>query len=579
MHLNKYLVWILLSLGVIAHLPLVIAQLSFMWGSETFQYFPFAIVAAGAVLYVRWGELSKILFIPSNTENDLVSLRPNGYVLAIALTLNLIILALAIISSFSWLGWINLILFLVIFVYCVYGWSGLKILFPAALVLLAIRPVPEFLELSLTISMQRFASQISGLLLDAIGILHYRQGVVLVLPEQSFMAEEACSGIRSLFSSITAILVWGLMNRYHWLRNIFNILQTLFWVVIFNAIRITVVVWVEDSTDFSVATGWQHDVLGLVIFFLIFATTLSTNQLLGVFLRLPEDLNDEPDFAQSTTIATPSGFKPIIDQLNWYGAPAAGIVWCCLFGLLALVSLRLTYMAMSYQYDSIATERELVEPISEFLPEQISEWRTVSFKHEHRSENHNMGSDSYIWTLVNRNNKSVLLSVDGVFDDYHELAVCYSNLGWDVSMHQTYGKGGEKSERPAADMLNVQDIQDLEIGALNLTKLDLTKLTGESGQVLFTAVDRNGKTVVPPPAKTSDILMLLQEKAIGTFRALMGKQSYAGSREAFLVPPVSTIQMVYQPNSAVTEEDAAEIRSLFLKVREILRASPRFSRL
>jgi exosortase len=571
MHLNKYLIWILLSLGVIAHLPLVIAQLSFMWGSETFQYFPFAIVAAGAVLYVRWEELSQKLFKPSNAESDLASFRPNGFVLAIAMILNVSILALAIISSFSWLGWISFILFLVNFVYGVYGWSGLKILFPAALVLLAIRPVPEFLELSLTISMQRFASQISGLLLDAIGILHYRQGVVLVLPEQSFMAEEACSGIRSLFSSITAILVWGLMNRYHWLRNIFNILQTLFWVVIFNAIRITVVVWVEDRTDFSVATGWQHDVLGLVIFFLIFATTLSTNQLLGVFLRLPEDADDEPDFAQTST---PSGFKSIIDQLNWYGSPAVGIVWCCLFGLLALVSLRLTYLTISFEYDSIANERELVEPVKEFLPEQISEWRTVSFKHEHRSENHTMGSDSYIWTLVNKNNKSVLLSVDGVFNDYHELATCYANLGWDVSTDQTYGKGGEESGIAAADIL---DVKDLENSELNLTKLDLMKHTGESGQVLFTAVDRNGKTVVPPPAKTSDILMLLQEKAIGTFRALMGKQSYAGSREAFFLPPVSTIQMVYQPNSAVTEEDAAEIRSLFLKVREILRSSPRFA--
>jgi exosortase len=110
--------------------------------------------------------------------------------------------------------------------------------------LLVIRPVPGSLEQLLTINMQKVASTLAGNILNIMGVLHYKQGVVLKLVGQSFMAEEACSGVRSLFSSITAIVFLGLMNRYHWSRHLFNVMQTIMWVVVLNAFRIAVVVYV-----------------------------------------------------------------------------------------------------------------------------------------------------------------------------------------------------------------------------------------------------------------------------------------------------------------------------------------------
>jgi exosortase/archaeosortase family protein len=379
------------------------------------------------------------------------------------------------------------------------------------------------------------------------------------------MAEEACSGIRSLFSSITAILFWGLMNRYHWFRNVLNVIQTMFWVIIFNSIRIMVVVWVEENTRFSVASGWRHDLLGLLVFFFIFGTTLSMNQLIGVFAPLPKDYDDDLD---EVSVATNATTKPVIgaawtESLRWNGSTRSAVFWCGVFGILSIASLRLSYLDVRYQYDGKATERALVKPEMGFLPSRVNEWQTVSFDHEQRGDGHNMGADSYIWKLVSDNGKVVLVSIDGVFDDYHELANCYDNLGWNVAREVFYGKDSEQA-------------YDSEAVPLKLTRLNLTKQTGESGLVLFTAVDRNGGVVVPTPSKATDMVNLLNEKAVGTFRALVGKQSYSGSREAFFQPPVSTIQMIYQPNRAVTEEDATEVRSLFLQVREILRKSPRF---
>jgi exosortase/archaeosortase family protein len=381
------------------------------------------------------------------------------------------------------------------------------------------------------------------------------------------MAEEACSGIRSLFSSITAILFWGLMNRYHWLRNILNVLLTIFWVIIYNALRITLVVWVEHSTGFSIASGWKHDVLGLIIFVLIFATTLSTDQLLGVFFPIRDPNNEDEDDSRSVSVKAQTASNGDVAKnmwLHWNAPLRPGVMWCCVFGFLAVASLRLSYLSYTYEYRGSAIERTLVEPVREFLPEQIGDWRTVTFEHQQRSSNHDMGADSYLWKLVNNNDKSVIISIDGVFDDYHELAVCYTSLAWSVSPERFYGKG-ERQETTSG------------VESLNLTRLNLSKLTGETGMVLFTAVDRNGNVVVPPPARTTDMLLLLKENTISAGRALVGMQAYAGLREAPFLPPVSTIQMVYQPNTGVTEEDAEEVRSLFLKVREILRTSPRFA--
>jgi exosortase len=567
MHLNKYLVWILLSLGVIAHLPLILKHFRIMWSGEAYQYFPVAIGAAIVLLYMRRGELQRIAFKNPEDGSDSGDPPPNVWVLSVALSLNAMVFTLAVVTTFSWLAWVSLILFLPTLVYSTYGWSGMKAVMPVALVLLVIRPIPGSLEQSVVVGMQRIASRFSGLLLDAIGIVHYRQGVVLVLPEQSFMAEEACSGIRSLFSSITAILVWGLMNRYHWLRNILNILQTIFWVIVYNALRITLVVWVEHSTDLSIASGWKHDLLGLFIFILIFATTLSTDQLLGVLFPLAGVTDDEEEETERTTSQGFAASVPGVSKSNWlhWNAPVKpGIVWICIFAVLTIASLRLSYLEYVYEYNGVSIEQTLVAPSQDFLPEQIDGWRTVSFKHEQRSMNHEMGADSYLWTLVNKNEKGVIVSIDGVFDDYHELSVCYTSLAWMVSPERFYRKSGEPETGVIAE-------------PENFTRLNLSKLTGESGLVLFTAVDRNGNVVVPPPARTTDMLLLLKENALSTFRALFGMQAYSGLRDAPFLPPVSTIQMVYQPNSAVTEEDAAEIRSLFLKVREILRASPRFA--
>ena len=103
---------------------------------------------------------------------------------------------------------------------------------------------------------------------------------MLITEKKQFFAEEACSGVRSLFSSTAAISVLGVYLSYPWWRLIFNLIQTTIWVLVGNALRIATVVYVADSWTDSIASGPAHELLRLGVFLFIFVLALSTDRTL-----------------------------------------------------------------------------------------------------------------------------------------------------------------------------------------------------------------------------------------------------------------------------------------------------------
>jgi exosortase len=546
------MIWILLAVGVLAHSTLLWKHLHWMWNAEHFQYFPIAFIASGFLFYSKRGELFDGIVARRSISDEKVvtTTNPNSAVLSIVLGVNSLLLLTAILGDLPLVGWLSLLLFLMTMIYATYNWVGVRTVLPVLIVLLIIRPLPGTAEQSITIWMQRLASNISSRLLDMLGIIHYRQGVVLVLAEQSFMAEEACSGIRSLFSSITAIVFWGATHRYHWFRHLINVLQTILWVVVFNALRIVLVVWIEDQTDYSIANGLAHYGVGLLVFICIFGMVLSTDQLLASIVTprnefAPELLENKP--------AIPN--IPWLDWLQWKSSRSSGFVWMGVFAALSLVAIRL----QSVQYfvnsrESFAFLNEIAMPVSDAsdVPSEIKQWKVVDFEHAVRPEQNQFGAESYVWTLSDGERK-VVLSVDGIFNEYHDLWICYTNIGWRVEQVREY------------------ELADSVPKGLNdLTILRMSKNTGETGVVLFTAVDRTGKIVAPQN------LLSLPQRIENSVKTIFGLHSKSALNALNFSPPVSTIQLGLQPNKSITDADEREMRELFLVVREMLRQSPRF---
>jgi exosortase/archaeosortase family protein len=370
------------------------------------------------------------------------------------------------------------------------------------------------------------------------------------LANQSFLTEEACSGIRSLFSSIAAITFLGFMNRYHWFRHMVNIGQTIVWVIVLNAFRIAAVIYVEDQTDLSIASGLPHELFGYLVFFAIFGLVLSTDRLFAAVV-LPA-VHDSPE----NVPGMPSYWT---ESLNWPGGLVDGIAFASAFVLVAFLSIRM--MTRVPDYKPMFGESL---PIAErdFIPSELSGWRTVDFIHEKRTEHDLQGSESFIWEL-RKNDKTILLSLDGSFNDFHDLEWCYSALGW-----------GCKSNRLYTSIVDRAQGKTMPEG--EFTHIALKKNTGETGHVLFSAVDRNGIIVAPPPGIDQEAWRFISQSLWNAGRYAFGLKGLDDLRASTFEGPVSTVQLVYQPRDPIEEEELDELKKLFLLARESLRKTSRF---
>jgi len=340
-----------------------------------------------------------------------------------------------------------------------------------------------------------------------------------------------------------------------------NILQTIFWVIILNALRIAVVIMVEEWTDFSIATGLAHDVAGLVAFFVIFGFVLSTNCLLISMFPGPEKEEEIETYIDSNSkqpeIAAPTVPRPSIvyEPARWqktcwtYGS--------ILFAFVAVVSIR----PRLYTIES-ARLTSMQEPERGQFPNELMGWTVTDFEHIRRGENDIQGGESFVWTLT-KDSRTVRLSIDGSFDDFHDLQVCYIATGWLVKQTRSYG-------------WNVAPRGSEEETSNEYCSLDVWRKTGEKGHVYFGAVDRTGGTVLPPTAIPRSISTFVSRASQRVGWAFSLRPKYQG-RDGFEVP-ISTIQIIYMPNADMSEAELLEVKELYLQARTILRQIPRFRR-
>ena len=94
---------------------------------------------------------------------------------------------------------------------------------------------------------QKLATSFAGSVLDLAKIFHFYKGNVIGLVSTDFLENEQCSGIRLLATALLVSLTLGFLGSYSWFRMIYLTLVTLFWVVVWNALRLAYCVWMQDG--------------------------------------------------------------------------------------------------------------------------------------------------------------------------------------------------------------------------------------------------------------------------------------------------------------------------------------------
>jgi len=534
---------ILFAAAVLGHLPIGYEYYRRMWSVGHYQFFPLLMIAAGWMIVTRLVEIQ-----PKSPKTRL------SYRLLLA-DLALLALAALMFSPFIWI--LSVILLIVIYVYDRWGWQGVRYTLPAWLLLFFIVPLPSNLDLKLVNKLQFLSSQLASYILDAFGQVHFREGVILITEKKQFFTEEACSGIRSLFSSVSAMAIVGVMMRYSWQRHLFNLIQTVLWVVIGNAVRIALVVYLTDNVNESFASGTTHELLGLANFVFVFLFALSTDRGVNAWYASVPDVTQaalesdevEEPVIDGVVVTRPTAFEHTVNRpAAWQWSLVVGFV------LIGLFSTRLLYAKSiidNFRFDETA----LATSYETDLPKRIGGWRLVNYEHHERDDTRLLAPESYVWTFVKDDNRRAIVSLDSPYLDFHNLHDCYEGYGWNIDYENRY-----------LDLDN--DLRE----ATNLTELKMEK-SGEHGLVMFTAFDRDGILVRPTfdlnydPTRGMEIVRHVRM----AFGLLNQENDPKFSKQTL---PISQVQLLHISNREIL--DTTDVQQLFIEVRARLQASSRF---
>ncbi len=550
---------VLLFAAIAAHVPIGFEYSLRMWKADHYQFFPLVLLVVAYLFYVKHD------YIAAAKERGEAVLSMGLFLFTLATV------TIATLLNSSFVGAVSMLLLAGTTVYWAHGRSGFTRALPLLSILIFVIPLPGRLDERLIFGLQVLSSRLASWMLDGIGQVHFREGVILITEQKQFLTEEACSGVRSLFSSLAAIAIYGLINRYSPTRHLFNVLQTIFWVVVGNALRVAIAVFVTDNYSDVVAEGAGHQLLGIVIFWFILLMAISVDHLVkSIFPASPD-----PELAYADTAAAKGDHR----SPSWLSQPLQSFAWAAAlsvaFALIFLIGARMIMVRQSRGLGNtvVAAER-LPFPKLTDLPETIGEWTRIDFQHESRGEHNLQAEDSFIWTYQ-RGDLEARLSIDCPWDNWHDLSICYTGLGWNARNTFNYGlnSGLENDVEDVGDE-DKRDNAPNGSETTGYTRSDLVKATGESGVVFFSSIDRNGNEITPMFSSSYLSFGSAANQMADNISMALGMSS--DTSQSGIALPASTLQVLCIPPRGFRDGEVEQLKVFFLESRQLLLKTPRY---
>ena len=480
---KEHLFWVAL---VCAYLPLVLMHFHSLWQRTHYQFFPFLLVAVAFLLWRRWPKWEESEFIPaSRTAKRL-------------LVFSMLLLTAAVILFSPYLGFIAALL-MVGGVLAHFAGRGFRTeLFSSWILLWLLVPPPFRGDDRLITWLQSFTSEGASIVLDRLGVLHLLAGNVIDLPGRSLFVEEACSGIQSLFALMSCAAILVVFSRRRAIPAVLLVASTVFWAGLFNIVRITTVVYALARWDIDLSSGWQHELLGVVVFILAMLMLFSTDRFLWVLgawnrpvwsfviqvlKRMRKQRSGDEDayqdeYSRSQASSDTGNGNQMLSEFSWRLFVVVGICVC-------LFVLQIAILVASRSSTTRISQITAQLKESTFPAEQQG-WELINYKTYERELESEFGQFSNTWTYQ-APMCPVEVSFDYPFIGWHEVTSCYISQGWDVV------------RRSAPDGNAAAD---------PVVEVELSKPTGEHAFLVFGAFDEFGRPVQPPASSTNFWLRL-----------------------------------------------------------------------
>jgi len=201
------------------------------------------------------------------------------------------------------------------------GWPWVRHFVPALLLFLFAVPWPSLVEITLVDHLMNFVATVVAEILNLMGYNAERVGHIIYVHGTPVLVEEACSGVRSIQSTIMA----GWLVGEWWRFRLAGRAGLLAWAalisVLFNLLRTFILAWIT-ATSGPVSMERWHDTTGYLVFALSFTTVL-----VGAWLARPR----KKIAATNPTATNAPGWLPQGVALGLMallaGAWPAGAIW------------------------------------------------------------------------------------------------------------------------------------------------------------------------------------------------------------------------------------------------------------
>lgn len=358
---------------------------------------------------------------------------PGGTLRSSLVSLAILLLAFAglAFAVWAWSPWISMISSLFaglswLLFRC--GISGVRRWGPVWLFLWILVPLPVGMDEDLIVYLRTVTTRLSSGVMDWFGILHQCYANVIQLPAKPLFIADACSGIHSLYVLLAIALFLSMFLRRS-LTHTVSLLASTFGVVLLENIAriVTVAAGFQWNRDLSV--GFNHTLLGVILFALSGILVVTTDQLL-LFL-LPE----HPLQALVQLIRGRRKFAVPPQEVAPRVPIALTVVWMALavcFPVAGLAQVVLMPKDVPVLSILIPTGFELDNFGEDGLPKELMGFKRESFEMIERVEGDPFGKSGQRW-VYSGNEVTLGVSIDYPYAGNKDLCECYSLVGWQIS--------------------------------------------------------------------------------------------------------------------------------------------------
>ena len=237
------------------------------------------------------------------------------------------------------------------------GWRKASnlLLVPITLVLFVI-PLPYYLQVELTSTLQLWSSQLGAAGVRLLGIPVFLEGNIIDLGIYRIQVVEACSGLNYLYPLLGIAFILGYISERPIVRTALLMGIAIPITILMNGLRIVLVALLVRNSGVEAATGFLHEFQGLLVFSACILLLLLINVVVGWFLGstgLRSSLFAEADPSATAEYRITPSFI------------ASGFVLLCFIGFGGF--------AKFYYSDRVAIEPPRQE--FAFFPSNLGTWR------------------------------------------------------------------------------------------------------------------------------------------------------------------------------------------------------------